>query len=328
MKCFDIHSDIWNDVTVRRLKGESSVFRQHHADRLKKGNVEGSIFVIWVDPPYDADYMGRTNQIMNCVNDEVREAEAAGDFRIVHNYSEMMTAREDGVTYIFHGIEGLAAIGEDVDLIDKYYDFGCRHAILTWNESNALGGGALSGNRQGLTACGKKAVKKIQDKGMILDVSHLNAAGFWDIVDITSKPFIASHSNSSALCSVLRNLTDDQLRAIRDVNGLVGINSFNLFVDADPRKQTVEKLAQHVAHMIDIMGIDHVACGFDFFEFIENDQTMVTMTSQGSPSTKGIADASEIPNLFACFRKMGMTDEEMEKIAYKNAHRIIKDCIG
>ena len=122
--------------------------------------------------------------------------------------------------------------------------------------------------------------------------------------------------------------TDDQLRAIRDVNGVVGLNAFNLFIDDDPKNQTVQRLAEHAAHMIDVMGIDHVGCGFDFFEFIDNPDTMSTMTDTGSPCTKGLANCSEIPNLFACFEKMGMSKEEMEKIARLNFQRVVKDAIG
>ena len=321
---FDAHSDIWTDVTMRRLKGETDILRKHHLPRLRKGGVEGSIFVIWVDPPYDVDHVKRTKEIMACAQAEVEECD---EIRIVHNYAEMMQAIADGKIYVFHGIEGLAAIGDDVAKIDEYYDFGCRHAILTWNEYNALGAGALSGKDYGLTAAGKKAARIVQDKGMILDVSHLNEPGFWDVVSLATKPIIASHSNCKALCDVLRNLTDDQLRAIRDLDGCVGLNSFNIFIDHNPAEQTVENLARHAAHMIDVMGIDHVGCGFDFFEFVSAD-CMSTMTDTGDPCTKGLHDASEIPNLFKCFEKMGMTKEEMEKIGRLNFQKIVKKCIG
>ena len=293
---FDAHSDIWCDVTTRRLNGETNVFDRCHLERMRKGGVEGSIFVIWVDPPYDVDYVKRTEQIMAAAKAEIAECQS---FRIVHTYDEMMQANADGKIYIFIGIEGMATMGKDLSWIDRYYDFGCRHGILTWNEANDLGAGALSGKDYGLTDVGKEAVRRMQEKGMLLDVSHLNDNGFWDLVKITQKPFVASHSNSRALCSAPRNLTDDQLRAIRDVNGVVGLNAFN-----------------------------HVGCGFDFFEFIDNPDTMGTMTDTGSPCTKGLANCSEIPNLFACFEKMGMSKEEMEKIARLNFQRVVKDAIG
>ena len=104
---FDAHSDIWCDVTTRRLRGETDILRKHHLPRLRKGGVEGSILVIWVDPPYDKDYVKRTQQIMTCVDAEVKECD---EIQIVHTYDEMMQANKAGKIYIFKGIEGLAAI--------------------------------------------------------------------------------------------------------------------------------------------------------------------------------------------------------------------------
>lgn len=117
---FDAHSDIWCDVTTRRLNGETNVFDRCHLERLRKGGVEGSIFVIWVDPPYDVDYVKRTEQIMAAAKAEIAECQS---FRIVHTYDEMMKANADGKIYIFIGIEGMAAMGKDLSWIDRYYEF-------------------------------------------------------------------------------------------------------------------------------------------------------------------------------------------------------------
>lgn len=324
---FDAHSDIWVDITAKRLLGEKNVFDRYHLERLKKGGIEGSMFVIWVDPPYDVDYVARTNDIMRCVEDELKECNS---IKIVYNYDQMMQARKDGYFYVFKGLEGMAAAHGNLDMIDTYYNWGARHGMLTWNEENEFGAGANTGLTTGLTDAGKKAVKKMQDMGMIVDTSHLNEAGFWDICKISTKPIIASHSNARALCDMPRNLTDDQLRAIRDLDGVVGLNSFNLFVSKDTKEMTVEKLAEHAAHMIDVMGIEHVGCGFDFFEFCSDDSmdSMDVNEEFPTPAVKGMKDCSEVPNLFKVFEKMGMTKEEMNKIAYENFHNVIKKTIG
>ena len=200
MKIFDAHSDIWTDVTVQRLRGGGDVLNRRHMDRLGKGGVEGSIFVIWVDPPFDADPMARTRDIMDAIRAEMDES---GAVTVVHSFDEMMAAREAGKFYVFIGIEGLAAIGEDLDLIDWYYDFGCRHAGLTWNEQNALATGVKGDPDRGLTAAGRAAVKKIQDKHMLLDMSHINEKSFWDVVKIASAP-IRSEEHTSELQSLPR----------------------------------------------------------------------------------------------------------------------------
>lgn len=266
---FDAHSDIWNDVTYRRQRGETDILRRCHLERLRRGRVEEKF-------------------------------------------------------YIFLGIEGLASIGSDLSRIDVYHDFGCRHAMLTWNEENALATGVHGDADRGLTETGRGAVRRIQEKGMVMDVSHLNENSFWDVMDATAGPVIASHSNAKALCDVPRNLADAQLRAIRDTGGVVGLNAYCRFVDANPDRQTAETLARHAAHMIDVMGIDHVGCGFDFCEFLHDCAT----DARNDPRTAGLEDCSQIPNLFACLAGMGVTEQEMQKIAFGNFHDLLRRTLG
>ena len=327
MKCFDAHSDIWTDVTIKRLKGEKDVFHNHHFERLQKGGVEGTILVLWVDPPHTRDYAKRTHEIFSCVKDEIAEAK---DFRIVKTYDEMMKAREDGVFYIMIGVEGMAYASYDPTFakLDEYYDFGARHGMLTWNEENGFGHSAASGSDEGLSDLGKKAVKHMIEKKMIVDTSHLNEAGFWDIARIMDgRPFIASHSDCKKFSSHPRNLTDDQLRAIRDANGCVGLNAWNEFLDNDPMKGDINRLADHCEHMIDVMGIDHVGCGFDFCGFL-GDPNDPEVYSGMDAVTWGLEDASKIPHLFEILRNRGMREDEIEKIAFRNFHRIVKDVVG
>ena len=321
---FDAHSDIWTDVTVKREHGEKNVLKNHHLDRLRAGQVEGSIFVIWVERPDIQDYAIRTAQIKQAILDETAECD---EVQIVHTVAEMKQARDAGKFYIWIGIEGMAAIGDDVSKVDEYYNFGCRHGMLTWNEKNLLGAGAATGLTDGLTEAGKNVVKRMQQLGMLVDTSHLNEDGFWDIVDIATAPIIASHSNCRALCDVPRNLTDEQLRAIRDLDGVVGLNSFTPFVHATKAKQTVEQLAKHADHMINIMGIEHVGCGYDFFEFCTPD-VVGTMTDDPELSVAGMKDCSEIYKLFQCFDKLGLTKREKELIARENFTRVLEKTVG
>lgn len=327
MKCFDAHSDIWTDVTIRRLKGETDVFHNNHFERLCRGNVEGSIFVLWVDPPHTADYAKRTAEIFRCVGDEIAEC---SDFVIVRSYDEMMKARAAGKFYVMIGVEGMAYASTDPTFakFDEYYDFGARHGMLTWNEENGFGHSAASGSDEGLTELGRKAVLRMIDKRMIVDTSHLNEAGFWDIARIMDgRPFIASHSDCRALADHPRCLTDEQLRAVRDANGCVGLNAWNEFLDNDPAKGDIERLADHAEHMIDIMGIEHVGCGFDFCGFL-GDPDDPAVYSGMDAVTAGLEDASRIPSLFEIFRRRGMREDEIEKIAFGNFHRIVREVVG
>jgi len=327
MKCFDAHSDIWTDVTDRRMRGETNVFHNCHFENIRKGGVEGTILVVWVDTLGTKDVERRTRDIFRCVKDEIAET---GDLRIVKTYDEMMKAREEGVFYAFIGVEGMAYASGDPSLarLDEYYDFGARHGILTWNEENGFGHSAFSGSMEGLSSLGKRAVRRMIEKKMIVDTSHLNEAGFWDIARIMDgRPFIASHSNCRQLCDHPRNLTDDQLRAIRDSNGCVGLNTWNEFVDTDRRKSTIQRLADHCEHMIDVMGIEHVGCGFDFCDYIETlDNADGADFSSGAVT--GLEDPSKVPGFFDILRQRGMREDEIARIAYGNFHRIIKEVIG
>lgn len=322
---FDGHCDIWTDVTHHYLAGESDIFRKYHYDRLKKGGIEGGIFVIWNDPPYDKEPLKRTRLMMDAISHE--EPDCADILVVARSYGDMQKARDAGKMYAFIGLEGLKSIGEDLDLIDEFYQFGARHAGLTWNEENPLATGALGNPERGLTQIGRQAVRKIQDLGMILDVSHLNDISFWDLLDAATGPVVASHSNCRALCNQRRNLTDEQIKALAETGGLIGLNSFNEFVHEEESKQTVENLVKHLIHMVDLVGIDHVGFGFDFSEFLVSD-TLSSFSSQATPYTIGLDDASKVPNLIAELRRVGFQDAEIDKIAYQNWHKLIHTVIG
>lgn len=321
---FDGHSDIWSDVTIRRLNGETNILTKYHLPRLKKGKIEGSIFVIWADPPYNANPYIRTQQIMKAIKEECIECK---EICIVKNYNEMIKAKREGKFYIFIGIEGLSCIGQNLDLIDNLYNFGARHAMLSWNEENALATGVQGNPKHGLTILGKKAVKKIVQKHMLIDVSHLNEKSFWDIANIVDGPIIASHSNTRALSDASRNLTDEQLLEIKNHHGLVGINSFNKFVSQDINKQNIENLLKHIIYISDKIGTEHIGFGFDFFEFMSVD-SMRSYSKQNTSYTVGLEDCSKVPNLIEMMKISGFNDKEIDNIAYKNWHNMIKKVIG
>ncbi len=322
---FDAHSDIWTDVTIRSLRGESDIFSKYHLERLKKGEIEGSIFVIWIDPPHATTRpYERFLEIAEAVKKEISVAK---DFVIVKNYEEIQKAIAQDKFYVIIGIEGLSSIGENLDLIDTYYDLGARHAMLTWNEQNPLATGAKGDATRGLTELGKKAVKKMIDKKMILDVSHLNEKSFWDLTDMVEGPVIASHSNAKALCNVARNLSDEQLLRMRDLDAVIGVNAFNEFVHNDASQQTLDNFVKHAAYIADKIGAEHVGCGFDFFEFLPS-ETSDSFVHQEVLNTKGLEDCSKVPVFIKKLKEVGFTEKEVEGICYGNFHRVIKKILG
>lgn len=321
---FDGHSDIFTDVTVRRLQGETQVLKTHHLPRLRKGNIEGSCFVLWIDPPHDAHPAKRLGELMQCIKDEMAECEEAV---LVKNYREIEEAKKAGKFYILPGMEGLSGIGTDLDKIDELYDFGVRHAMLTWNEQNELATGAKADPNRGLTALGRRAVRKIHDKHMIMDVSHTNERTFWDIAKVGGGPIMASHSNVWALKNHTRNLTDCQLLEIRDTNGIVGLNSFNELVSERVEEQTVEGLIRHADYIANKIGVEHLALGFDFCEFL-GDEAAGAFSDQENTFTKGLEDCSHVPFMLEKMREAGFSDKEMDMICTGNWHQLIQRVVG
>ncbi|NCC15549.1 MAG: membrane dipeptidase [Clostridia bacterium] len=321
---FDGHSDIFIDVTIKRLLGETQVFKNHHLTRLRKGGIEGGCFVIWIDPPYDKEPAKRLAQILKATKEEMAECKEAV---LVHNIAEIEAAQKAEKFFILLGIEGLSGIGEDVDQIHMLYDFGARHAMLTWNEQNPLATGVQGDPTRGVTELGKKAIRILQKKRMIVDVSHLNERSFWDVMDMTEGPVLASHSNAKALAPAARNLSDEQLFAIRDTKGLVGLNSFNLFVSQDLKNQNVDNLVKHASYIADKIGVEHLGFGFDFFEFLSTD-SMKSYSDQETSFTIGLEDCSKVPELLIKMRAAGFTDKDLEMISGGNWLNLISRVIG
>ncbi|SCZ80285.1 dipeptidase [Acidaminobacter hydrogenoformans] len=311
----DIHGDIWTDVTVKSAQGIRNIIRDYHLERFKKGNMAGGIFVIWADPPHDLRPQERLIESIRAMSKELMDS---------RDIVQVMKRSEDFSHAIAHnklavmlGLEGLSGIGEDIEALYPLYQLGFRHASLTWNEQNALATGVKGDPSRGLTAKGKEAASLIHELGMILDVSHANDKTFWDIADLSDKPIIASHSNARALCDVPRNLTDEQIKTIGSKNGLIGINAYNEFIHVLPAERTVDRLIDHLVHIAGLIGIEKIALGFDFFEYLSS-STTDSFTSETYAGTIGLEDITKAPNMISRLSARGFTREEIEQISHKN----------
>lgn len=321
---FDGHADIWTDVTIKRQNGISDVFKKVHMERFNKGKINGGIFVIWADPPYTDQPQKRVFEIIEHAAIEIMENRDI--FKIIKKSKDFDIALKNGKMPIIIGMEGLSALGSNYNLLNMLYMFGVRHASLTWNEENMFATGVKGTPNRGLTKEGVQAIKKIEELGIILDVSHLNEKSFWDVYNYSTKPFIASHSNCRSLCDVPRNLTDDQLKAISEKGGLVGVNAFREFVHIHRENQDIEYLANHIDHMVEVMGIDHVGFGFDFFDYLADDSKN-SFASCDDTGAKGIEDTTKAQNIIKIMERRGYSQDDIEKISYKNFYRIINQIL-
>lgn len=322
---FDGHCDIWTDIAARRLDyNETDVFRHRHLEKFRAGGVTGGVFVVWIDPPRDVDPAKRAREIIACRDAEMQEASDL--IHIVTKYEDFAVAEKLGKLAVVNGLEGLSQIGSNLDLLDQYYEEGnFRHAILTWNNYNDLATGWTEDPERGLTEIGAQAVRRIQDLGMVMDVSHLNDKSFWGVMDVAQGPVVASHSNCRALCPIGRDLSDEMIKEIAQTGGIIGMNSFGGLISLDEELQTVEHLADHAEHIVDLVGIDHVAIGYDFDEYLGKEALASFSDNLEEPSAKGIGNEADAQNLIKVLASRGYDQEGLDKIAYKNFYRIFKE---
>lgn len=327
MKLFDGHGDVWTDIAQQRLEhGMTDVFRKRHLAKFEKGGVFGGIFVIWVDPPYDeTDPAGRSLQILGAIEDEMKDADDI--LMRIRTFDDFAAAKEAGKLAIVTGMEGASQVGEDLEQIDYYYERAhVRDIMLTWNEVNPLATPWVSDLDRGLTELGKKAVRHIQDLGINIDVSHLNDKSFWDVMSAANGPVIASHSNCRSICDLERNLSDEMIREIAATGGLVGLNSIRQLTTDDHDHQDLDFLMNHLDHLIEVAGIDHVGLGFDFDDYFDLDTLAAFIfDSIETPSCLNLSNEAEAGNIIPAMKARGYSQEDMKKIAYGNFMKLFRD---
>ena len=311
MKIFDMHADIGTNLYERHLNGEKDVFKNYHINNLTKGDVKGVFTACYFSGTQDWTYM--QEMIKNC-NREINEN--LESLRQVKDKNDLV---EDDKILTCISVEGMCGVSGNVEEeIEWMYQNNVRVASLVWNESNHLADGWPNNPLRGLSEEGFRVVKKMNELNMIIDVSHINEKGFWDIISTSSKPVIATHSNARNVCSHDRNLTNQQIKAIASKGGLIGLNSCGDFIDKERKNQTAYNLAKHARYMADMVGVEHVACGFDYMDFLigygNNDDNAIDLH-----------DASMTQNLIEGLKECGFSEEEIEKIAFYNVYNFLKE---
>lgn len=249
MIIFDAHAD----TPTRLLDENKSLFRNDfHIDyeRLKK-NESIQVFATFISPEYKDKAMERLDTV---VSNFLREAYESG-LKICKTQEEMKKTK---YPYGILSLEGGEPI-ENLNDIDYLKNLGILMIAPTWNYNNKLACGILDNEDTGLTEFGKKAVKRMNDQGILIDVSHLSEKSFWDVCKISRKPICASHSNSKSVKDNPRNLTDNQFIKIRDMNGCVGINFYPPFLG-----DSIECAVDHINYFLSLGGENNIGLGSDF----------------------------------------------------------------
>ena len=242
---------------------------------------------------------------------------AGGTIAPAYNFTDIIENEKNGKMSGLLTLEDGRAINGKMDNLKKYYDAGIRLISLTWNHVNCFGTPNSSASeimKQGLSTFGKEALEYMNDLGIIIDVSHLSDGSFMDVATLSRKPFVASHSNCRALSPHQRNLTDDMIKLLANKGGVSGINFAPAFLNQDTthNDSTVELMVKHINHFVNVGGIECVCLGSDF---------------DGIEGTLEVSSPEKISLIWDALSKAGYHDAQIEKIAYQNALRIIKDTL-
>lgn len=352
MFLLDSHCDTPSHIL--RLRDLALDNRYSHVDfpKLRRGGVDGAFLALYTPASLSSD----ESYAYACrLLDGVRGVLAAhpDKARLATTREEAYTNKADGVFSVFLGLENGQALDQSLERVDEFYDAGVRYITLCHSKNNQICDSCAQGDGwNGLSPFGRDVVRKMNSLGMLVDVSHISDASFYDVLETSDKPVVATHSCCRALCDHPRNMTDEMIRRLAEAGGVIQINFYPLFLDgsfksilnasgimeygeciesefiADPanpdkraawnkvqdelealQRPSYKLIADHIDHVVDLVGIDHVGLGSDY------DGIEVTPL--------GMEDISMMPVLFDELRSRGYTDSDLSKIASDNFFRIL-----
>lgn len=308
MKLFDLHCDIGSDCEHWLQKGEMEPFKVRHLSKLISGGVNYVCCACFFAGRETWDEMA---QMIIDMNQELEK----NDVVFVKDTSDFY---KDHQVHGIISVEGMCGVKDNVrEKIRFMKEHHVKVASLAWNDENVLATGVKGTVTRGLSNEGLKAIDEMAKCGIALDVSHLNEASFWDVIKYHKGKVCATHSNARTLCPHDRNLTDMQIKAIAERGGIIGMNACRFFVSTKEEEQNVQMLAKHAKYIADLVGVEHVACGFDFMDFLGENGL--------GEMAKDIESDDKAQNFVVALRNEGFNEAEVEAICYKNAIRFFAE---
>ena len=327
MKWIDMHCDTLSEI-IRQRKELKRNDLCADLERLLQGGAGAQFFACFVNAARyglntkDADEKMIWDQaywnVLSMIGRAKREQNERFEIAVEPEMIQRQLWEETDESEILYGIltvEEGGVLNGRMERLGELYDRGVRLMTLTWNYTNCIGS-PNSRNpavmEEGLTEFGINVIEQMNDKGMIIDVSHLSDGGFWDCIRYSRAPIAASHSNARMLCRHPRNLTDEMLRALGEKGGVAGVNFYSPFLREKGRAQLAD-LVLHIRHMVNCAGEDAVALGSDFDGFDPAD------------CPEGAGSVLDVGKVFSSLKKNGFTQRQIEKIARDNVRRLIED---
>lgn len=234
------------------------------------------------------------------------------EIKLVDSYHGLLKNQEEKKISAFLTIEEGGILEGDIRRLERLYAEGVRLMTLLWNYENCIGyPNSRDRNvmEKGLKPFGIEVVRRMNEMGMLIDVSHMSDGGFWDVLKYSKKPVLASHSNARTLCEHPRNLSDEMIRALAEKGGVIGINTYPYFVHSSGNA-TMELLAEHLEHIYQVGGEDVLGIGTDFDGYDEGESDFLHI--------------GQMNEFYEVVKKRGFTERQMEKIWFQNILRVIK----
>ena len=328
----EAHADIPIDLWRRRRAGEVAPLRDDYLGRLRKGGVRVEFLTVGGDMRVTMDGEGRPDaRAREMIDDVVEEAQGSDELRVVRTAADLdAVLAGDEVGLVLH-FEGCRPLLGQVELAHTFHELGLRSAQPTWNYRNEVADGIGAAQPGGLTAEGREIVAELDRLGFLFDVSHLAEQGFWELIELVRGPVVASHANAAAIWSHPRNLSDEQIEAIAAGGGYVGVCFFPAFIGPEP---TLERLLDHVGHLAELVGVDHIAVGPDYVDFALDLMTADMSTDDApvdyGPSfefPEGLQRVETLPVFTGGLLEAGYSEEQAAQILGGNVLRVLRDVL-
>ena len=281
--------------------------------KMTEGHLDATIMVVYLKQLELTDEAllaatAKADRILNEI--EAMVAKSCSYVDIAYTPADLYRLKSEGKKAIMLGIENGYAIGNDISNIERFRNRGVVYMTLCHNGNNQLCGSARYNDEGlGVNAFGEQVIKEMNRVGMMVDISHAGEQTFYDALNISSKPIVASHSSARALCNHPRNLTDDQLKSLADKGGVAQVTLYSGFLK-EQGMATIQDAIDHLNHMVNIMGIEHVGIGTDF---------------DGDGGITGCASASELINFTRCLLKERYSEEDIRRIWGGNFLRVMEE---
>jgi membrane dipeptidase len=295
-------------IGYRRL-GERSTKGQLDIPRMIEGGVDCQVFAIWSDPKRQYDRLRRGLELLDCLANEISTNSSC--IGLAKSYSDIIDLTKHGKIAALLSLEGGEPLSGEISMLRNFYRLGVRLIGLTWSFQNELGYGIRERPNLGLTEFGFKVVEEANALGMVVDVSHLNEAGFYDVIETSRKPIIASHSNSKSVHPHRRNLDDRQIKAIADKGGAIGINFTPQFLAE--KNASIDDVIKHIKYIADLVGFDKIGLGSDF-DGMEN-------------TTKGLEDVTKLPMLTKRMIESGFAERDIRSVLGESMLNVFREVL-